>query len=78
MPAYYEICEETGEQIVQALSEGPKMMEEELQMMMGKLGGKKQEFRTYNVLCRSISYMREETLKPGEAWAEGEHVRLLQ
>lgn len=70
MPAHYGGCEETGEQITQALSQGPKTMEEELQMMMGKLGGKKQEFRTCNVLCRSISYAREETLKPGEAWAE--------
>lgn len=39
-------------------------------MMTGKLGGKKQEFRACNVLCRSISYVREETLKPGEVWAE--------
>lgn len=70
MPAHYEGGEGRGEQITQALSQGEKIMEEELQMMMGKLGGKKQEFRTCNVLCRPISYVREETLKPGEAWAE--------
>lgn len=62
MSVHYGGGKGKGEQINQALNQGPKRGLKELRVI-GKLGGKKQEFRTWNALCTPISYVRGDTLK---------------